>query len=189
MAKRFLTVHGIPIPPFKEQKYGSTSTTIRFVLTGKIPAKKNNQMSVTVRKVARDWAKKQSTKRQATWSDVHKAISMCSSKMRGNVKYNDFLKQSKPIILEQMQVWSKRLEHRGIVFPIPKATMSLKFYFKDKYVRDCVNAQQTIQDLLVDCGVIVDDNYNALNPITAQAACYPDELIYSITSIVLTFNM
>lgn len=189
MAKRFLTISGVPIPPFKEQKYGSKSTTIRFVVQGKIPAKKNNQQSVTVRKVARDWAKKQSTKRQPTWADVHKAISMCSSKMRGNVKYNDFIKQTKPYILEQMKVWSKRLEHKGIVFPIPKATMSLKFYFKDRYVRDCVNAQQTVQDLLVDCGVITDDNYNALNPITAKAACYPDELVHSITSIVLTFNM
>ena len=45
MSKRFLTYFGVPVPPFKEEKIGAGSVTIRFVVTGKIPSKKNNQMS------------------------------------------------------------------------------------------------------------------------------------------------
>ena len=58
MAKRYQTYFGVPIPPFKEDKLGAGSITIRFVITGKIPSKKNNQMSVSVRRYAREWAKK-----------------------------------------------------------------------------------------------------------------------------------
>jgi hypothetical protein len=50
MAKRFATYFGVPIPPFKEEKLGAGSIAIRFVITGKIPSKKNNQQSVAVRK-------------------------------------------------------------------------------------------------------------------------------------------
>jgi len=93
MAKRYQTYFSVPIPPQKRQKLGAGTTTIRFVLTGKFPAKKNQQQAVTIRKVARDWATKESKKRNATWADVHKAISMCSSKMRGNAKYKEFLEK------------------------------------------------------------------------------------------------
>lgn len=190
MGKRIMTYFGVHIPPFKEHKYTANSTTIKFVVTGDIPSKKNNQQAVTIRKYARDWAKEQQRAgKQPTWDDVQKAISMTSSKMRGNVKYLLFLETNKTLIQKQMQFWSERLFDKGLTFPIKRATLSLRFYFKDRYIRDTCNIQQSIQDLLVDCGVIVDDNYNALNPITAQSACYPDEILENIASITLTFNI
>ena len=73
MKKRYVTYFGIPIPPFKEEKLGAGATPIRFVLTGKMPSKKNNQQSVTVRKYARSWANEQAKHRQPSWADVHKA--------------------------------------------------------------------------------------------------------------------
>lgn len=190
MAKRFQTWFNVPIPPFKEDLFGAKSTTIKFVITGNVPSKKNNQQAVTVRKVARSWAfNAQKSGRPATWADVQKAISMVSSKMRGNAKYNDFLKKTEPIILEQMQWWSKRLSEKGLVFPIDRATMTLKLHFKNRYITDTVNKQQTIQDLLVHCGVIKDDNYNCLNPIISKSASYYEEIIYDIAYISLTVNL
>ena len=47
MKKRFQTYFGVPIPPFKEDKLGAGTTTIRFILTGKMPSKKNNQQAET----------------------------------------------------------------------------------------------------------------------------------------------
>lgn len=190
MAKRFQTWFGVPIPPFKEDLFGAKSTTIKFVITGNVPSKKNNQQAVTVRKIARAWvASQQKAGRPPTWADVHKAISMVSSKMRGNSKYNEFLKKSKPVIQDQMRWWSERLRDKGLIFPIDRSTMTLKLHFKNRYITDTVNKQQTIQDLLVHCGVIKDDNYNCLNPITAKSACYYEEIIYDIAYVSLTVNL
>lgn len=188
--KRFQTWYGIPVPPFKEETYSGASTTIRFVISGNVVSKKNNQQAVTIRKVARDWANKmQRSGKQATWADVQQAISMTSSKMRGNAKYIDFVKKYKPIIQEQMQDWSSRLGDKGLIFPISKATMTLRLYFKNRYVTDTVNKQQTVQDLLVECGVIANDDYKSLNPIVSKSACYYEEILEDITFISLTTNL
>lgn len=190
MAKIFQTYFGIPIPPFKEKKLGAGSTTIRFVVTGKVPSKKNNQQAVALRKAARDYINKIcQTKRTISHKEAHKAISMCSAKMRGNAEYIQFLKDTKPVIIKQMQEWSKRLSGKGLIFPIDRSTLTLRFYFNNRYVTDTVNKQQTIQDLLVECGVIADDNYERLNPIHSASACYVDELIYSIAFISLSFKL
>lgn len=187
MAKRYLTYFNTALPPFKEEKYSSSATTIRFVISGPIPSKKNNQQAVSIRQVARNWANSQKkSSKPPTWDDVHHAISLCSSKMRGNEKYNDFIKEQKPEIQKQMAKWASRLNSKGLIFPITKATMTLKLYFKSRYVTDTVNKQQTIQDLLVDAGVIANDDYNTLNPIISKSACYYEEITKDIASISIT---
>lgn len=188
--KRFQTYFGVPIPPFKEEKLGAGSTTIRFVVTGKVPSKKNSQQAVTIRQRARDFLKQtRSQKGSISYDDAQKAISMCYAKMRGNAEYIHFVNKTKPVIVAQMQEWSKRLQSKGLIFPLDKATLSLRFYFNNRYVTDTVNKQQTIQDLLVECGVIFDDDYDSLNPIHSASACYVDELAYSISFISLSFKL
>lgn len=190
MSKRYQTWFGIPIPPFKEEKYGAKSTTIRFVLTDNIPSKKNNQQAVTVRQPTRNWAYEMEKQgKQPTWKDVHKAINMVSSKMRGNAKYHEFVKKCKPILHKQMMFWAERLHDKGLIFPLSKATMTLKLHFKNRYITDTVNKQQAIQDVLVDCGIIANDDYKSLNPINSKSACYYEEIIYDIAFISLTTNL
>lgn len=188
--KRYQTYFSVPIPPFKEEKLGAGSFTIRFILTGKTPSKKNNQMSVAVRRFARDWAKKQEKiGRNPTWKDVHKAISMCKSKVRPNVEYQDWVEKMKPILIEQAGVWSARLYEKGLVFPLKKATLSLRLYFKDRYVTDTVNKQQAIQDLLISAGIIANDDYKSLNPIHSASACFYEEITKDIAFISLSFKL
>lgn len=187
--KRFISYFGIPIPPFKEDKLGAGSFTIRFVLTGRVISKKNNNQAIALRKVAHDWANNQEKQRAPTWSDVHKAVNMVKGKMIGNAQYKEFLAKNKPIIIEQMKEWSSRLFDKGVIFPLPKTTMSLRLYIKDKYRRDTLNAGQTITDLLVDAGVIFDDDDLHLNPIHAAAARYHDELLHNIAFVSLSFKL
>jgi len=189
MGKRIFTYFGVPIPPFKEEKLGANATTIRFVLTGKIPSKKNNQQAVAVRKHARAWAIEQSKVRPATWADVHKGIGMVFGKMRGNKDYKDFLDKVRPILQEQSAYWVKQLSHKGLTFPLKKSTLSLRLYFKDRYVTDTVNKQQTIQDVLQDCCIIQNDDYKSLNPIHSASANYYEEIVKDIASITLTFKL
>jgi hypothetical protein len=189
MKNRIFTIFGTPIPPWKEEKLGSKSTTIRFVLTGKIPSKKNNQQAVAVRKHARAWAIEQSKKRPATWADVQKAIGMVFGKMRGNKDYKEFLEKVRPILNEQSAYWVKQLSHKGLIFPLDKSTLSLRLYFKDRYVTDTVNKQQTIQDILQDCGIIKNDDYKSLNPIHSASANYYEEIVKDIASITISFKI
>ena len=188
--KRFQTYFGVPIPPWKEKKIGAGSTTIRFVLTGKFPSKKNNQMAVAVRKPAREWLKQEHARKGfITLEDGLKAINMVRAKMRPNQQYIEFVERVKPIIHAQMLEWSDRLRKKGLIFPISSATMSLRLYFKDRYVQDTVNKQQTIQDVLKDCGVICNDDYDTINPIHSASACYYEELIHNIAFISLSFRL
>lgn len=190
MAKRFQTYFGVPIPPFKEEKIGAGSTTIRFILTGKMPSKKNNQMSVAVRKFARDFAKKQEKSgKQPTWATVNKAISLCTSKVRPNSEYKEWVDRMKPILHNQSAWWVKRLESKGLVFPLKKATLSLRLYFKDRYITDTVNKQQSIQDLLVSAGIIANDDYKTINPIHSASASFYEEIIHDIAFISLSFRL
>ena len=187
---RFQTYFGVPIPPFKEEKLGAGSVTIRFVISGRIVSKKNNQQAVTVRRFAREWATQQKKSgRQATWDDVQRAIGMVTSKMRGNKEYAEFVKKYKPIMQAQAKEWSDRLYEKGLVFPLKKAAMSLRLYFKDRHITDTVNKQQTIQDLLIESGIIANDDYRSLNPIASASACYYEELVNSIAFISLSFKM
>jgi hypothetical protein len=187
---RFQTYFGVPIPPFKEEKLGAGSVTIRFVITGKVPSKKNSQQSVAIRKKARDWLKEQKAKKgNITYDDAQKAIGMTYSKMRGNAEYREFILKAKPVIIEQAAWWKNRLEKKGLIFPLYKAALSLRFYFNNRYITDTVNKQQTIQDLLVESEIIADDDYDTLNPIYAASACYVDELIHSIAFISISFKL
>jgi hypothetical protein len=191
MAKqRYQTYFGVSIPPFKEEKLGAGSITIRFILTGRTPSKKNNQMSVAVRKFARAWATKQEkTGRPPSWKDVHKAISMCKSKVRPNKEYQEWVEKMKPILHEQSSKWMERLSDKGLIFPLQKSTLSLRLYFKNRYVTDTVNKQQSIQDLLVAAGIISNDDYKSLNPIHSASASFYEEIIHDIAFISLSFRL
>jgi hypothetical protein len=188
--KRFQTYFGVPIPPFKEEKLGAGSTTIRFVITGPIPSKKNSQQSVAIRVHAREYLKKlKKVKGHVTYEDAQRAIGKCTSKVMANRPYLEFIEKMKPIMHAQSSEWAERLRDKGLIFPLKKAALSLRFYFNNRYITDTVNKQQTVQDLLIECGIIANDDYNSLNPIYSVSACYVDELIYSIAFVSLSFKL
>jgi hypothetical protein len=190
MALRFQTYFGIPVPPFKEEKMGAGTTTIRFVLPGKIISKKNNQQAFADRKEAREFIEGlKFNNKKIGYEEAMRAIHMVKGRIRGNDEYAALLKTFQPIIEQQKDVWKERLKHKKFDFPIRKASMTLRLYFKDKYVTDTVNKQQTIQDLLITCGVIANDDYKSLNPINSASACYYEELIHNIAFISLSFRL
>jgi hypothetical protein len=187
---RFKTYHGVPLPPFKHEKLGAGAITIRFVVTGKIPSKKNNQQSVAVRINARKYIDELIKKNgHITAKDAQRAISKCTSKVRPNKEYQEFLKKVKPVLHEQAASYAKSMGDKGLIFPLRKAALSLQLYFNNRYITDTVNKQQTIQDMLIDARIIENDDYNSLNPIHSASACYVDELIHNIAFIQLTFRL
>jgi hypothetical protein len=185
---RFQTYFGVPIPPFREEKLGAGSTTIRFVITGRIPSKKNNEMAVSVRRDAKKLLFDiQNSKGSVDLNDALQAVNAVYSKIRPNTDYLAFVEKQKPKIQAQAAKWSERLYDKGLVFPLQKASMSLKLYFKDRYVTDTVNKQQTVQDLLIECGVIANDDYMTLNPISSASSRYNSEIRDNLAFISLSF--
>lgn len=124
-----------------------------------------------------------------TQAQVTKVVKLVHGKVRPNAEYMAFLAKQKPIIQSQMLWWSNRLrDSRGLVFPLSKATLSLRFYFSTRHVQDTVNKQQSVQDLLKDCGVIVDDDYDTLDPIHSASICYFEEIVDNIALVSLSFR-
>jgi hypothetical protein len=191
LAKRFQTYFGIPLPPWRKKPLGAGAVTIRFVIQGTIPSKKNNQQAICVRKDAYKLIKELASQQNGhiTKSQAFGAIKKVYGKMRGNEAYNAFLKQQKPLLQAQAQVWSQRLQAKGLIFPLTAASMNLRFYFAHRYRQDSVNKQQAVQDLLKDCQIIADDDYTVLNPITAEADCYYEEITENLCFISLTFRL
>lgn len=187
---RHKTYFGVTMPPWKEEKLGAGAMTIRFVIKGRVVSKKNHQQAVSRRKEAKNFL--YDRLRQAgsvTMQDALAAVDMVQAKMIGNTEYRDFLKEFKPVIQEQMKVWEDRLGSKGVRFPLHKAVLSLRFYFADRYITDTVNKQQSIQDLLVDCGVVSNDDYRVLNPITGESRSYFNEIKENICFISLSFKV
>jgi hypothetical protein len=160
------TYFGVPIPPFNEDSIsmGTGAVTLRFVVTGKIPSKKNNQMV----KIAYTKEKKPYVR------------------FVGNIEYKKFEERNKPKMLEQMMSYRKTFADKGLIFPITRASMVVKFFFKDLYEQDLSNKAETIQDLLVACNVLADDNYKILNPVTYMGKSFKDEVTENIALIAIT---
>lgn len=190
MKRRYSTWFGVKIPEWRPEKYGSGSTTLRFVLTGKIISKKNNNQAFAIRKPALTFLDNlQNTQGYITLADAKKAVNMVRGKLIGNTEYRKFLQKCKPIIQAQAAHWSERLGEKGLIFPLKKSTMTLRLYFKDSYIADSANKLQTIQDLLVDAGVLVNDDRKSLNPIHCESADYYQQLYQNIAFISLTFRL
>ena len=190
MKRKYQTWFGVKIPEWRGEKFGSGATTIRFVLTGKIISKKNNVQAMAMRKPALDWLDKIfAEKGQITLADAKKAVNIVRGKVIGNTEYKTFLEKYKPIIQAQAAHWSERLEKKGLIFPVQKSTCSIRLYFKDNYITDGGNKQETIHDLLKISGIIVDDNRKTLNPIKTESADYYQQLEKNIAFISITFRM
>ncbi len=189
--KRYVTYFGVPIPPFKENKLGAGTTTIRFVITGKLPSKKNSSQAVVRRKEAREYIKAKSKENggMITAKEAQIAIGMTNAKIMPNLAYNQWKEEQRPIIEKQREFWMDRLQEKGLFFPLSKASMSIRFYFANDYFIDSISKQESVQDLLTDLQIIQDDNYKVLNPIYTASAQYKDELIHNICFISLTFKL
>lgn len=190
LAKRFQTYFGVAFPPWREPKLGAGAVTIRFAIKGTVPSKKNNQQAIAVRRDAVKFINELFVRKKSmTRKEALQALGKVRAKMRGNDQYRAFLEKQRPAIEAQRQYWLERLQAKGLTFPIPVATMNVRFYFAQRYRQDSVNKQQSIQDLLKDCCIISDDDYTNLNPITAAGDCYKDEIRDNLTFVSLTFQL
>lgn len=181
--KKRMSFFGVNLPHNNKEILGGGTATITFVLKGRIISKKNNQMAIVSHKAALNWLK---DKKNPSFADYKTALKMCKAVFIGNKLYSECKKQFLPELEAQKKVWEDRLGEKGVKFPLKKASMTVRFYFKDRYLTDTVNKQQTVQDLLVEAGIIANDDYKTLNPIHAESGCYKDKIRENIALVRLS---
>jgi len=188
-ATRAKTFFGIVVPAWKDDYFPKNYETIplRFVINGYIPSKKNLQNAKMARGEAVKYIDRMFEENGSmSKREVIDALDMCYAYFKPNDLYNDFVKEWRPKLVQQMAWWSARFKDKGLIFPIEKCACSIKLYFRDRYKADNGNKTETIHDLLKECGVIIDDNYTVLNPTNSKGACYYQKIPENIVVVDLT---
>lgn len=94
--------------------------------------------------------------------------------------HDDGTRKLTPVLLpsKQHQDWHKEhlpifrhwknhmITNHGVRIPIVRAKLKILFYFPDSKDRDLGNKAETIYDIMRDTGIIADDQFKVLKPIT-----------------------
>lgn len=186
--RRNQTFFGVRVPPWKDEKIGSGQISLRFVISGTIVSKKNHRVAITDRQEAHKYLESVHHGGVVTVDMAKEACRLVKPKIRQSREYEEFVKAQRPVLEEQKKVWLERLSGQGLKFPLEKAAMTVRFYFKSAYVTDTVNKQQTVQDLFQTCGIIKNDDYKSLNPIKASSQYFENRISENICLVVLSFQ-
>lgn len=184
-AGRITSLHGVLLPP-KKKFTGLQYRTLRFVLVGTIPSKKNmlwadSNFNLLLRKaysfkIVVD---------AIGWLKDHLKIYMRNSK-----KYTDWLEDNKQVIHIQANKEISKYETAGLSwrsYPLPLVSIKVYHYWKDDIARDNSNKYDTIIDLFVSCGLIADDCWQVVRKNESEAECYHGQINDHITTIDLTY--
>lgn len=183
---------GVYIPKWPDND-PAPCVTLEFVLEGLIPSKKNRQR-VTFNY---SWAMGQI--RQFFKLRGNKPISV-KEVMKFVV---GLIRNIKPWIYKPQEIvdwelaaieklhfqstyWKAVFHKQGLSYPITRCSISIRHYWKDSYQRDNSNREQTIHDILVQGGIVLDDNSKCLFKNTSEAKEFPDEVTDHLTIIHLT---
>lgn len=189
--KRIRTYHGVPIPPWKHEPVKHQMTMV-FVITGRIPSKKNELVAVVERKDAFSYMKAELAKLPDMISKkqaAHLATTMvfkAYGKVVNSKAYQEWEAMAVETFKEQLKVFVEAAHRNGIVFPISKATVSVKFYWKGKYRRDNSNKSEGLHDALVAAHILADDSDRVMADTSQGARDYSEEILKSMAVIYIT---
>ena len=172
---RVQRLFGIYIPP-KKIPSGKKYLTLRFVITGIIPSKKNDYYSENNYRHIMNKAFEAKDPKKYLYENLRSWI-------RGSKRYLQWLEDVDASILAQMEFW--RLKY-NLVFPLDYVSIKTYYFFADLKARDYINKDESVFDMLVKKQVIVDDNYGVLYKTASDGGCYKDEIRDHITTIDVT---
>jgi hypothetical protein len=179
--------HGVYLPP-RKNKNRSGYITVRFVLTGMVPAKKNRQIATINRLHILSRGAAFARHGEFSVKVLKRILEEKSSKpyIRRSKKFEEWNTAAKAIIATQAAKHIKSYEKYNLSFPIKEASISIYHYWKDNYIRDSSNRLDTVQDLLVEAGILLDDSWHNLSPVKVDADIYAGEILDHITVVDLT---
>lgn len=179
---RITSVHGVLLPP-KKKLIVDRYVTVRFVITGTIPSKKNMIWAATnLFKLLRKLYAFDVVKDCVDW-----LRSNLKAFIRNSEKYKQWVDTQTPIILEQAAAEASRyaVKH-GLTFPLDNVTISVYHYWADNVARDNSNKYDSIIDLLVACQILMDDRWQVVHENRSASECYYGDIRDHITTIDIT---
>lgn len=180
------SVHGVPLPPRKQYSH-SKCVTIRFVITGTIPSKKNRMLAtMNWNKIFKALVTLFVSGGGLTVKKVMAILSDNKPFVRQSEKYKEWEKVVKPILAQQAAKNLLAYRSHGLEYPIRKASISVYHYWKDNLTRDNSNKCEGIHDMLVSLNIIRDDTWQCLFRTKSEANIYPGQLLDHITVVELT---
>ncbi len=180
LSGRVIRTFGVFIPPKRISK-PKAYLTLRFVITGIVPSKKNDFYSENnIRHVIPMAVKKYGYSKEAMAFIKDNAKSW----IRGSKRYLDWMQDINSSIAEQMEYWRVKYD---LVYPLDFVSIKNYYFFADNTARDIISKDESIYDMLVSKRIIQDDNYSVLHKISSEAGNYKGELDKSITTIDVTF--
>lgn len=184
---RITSLHGVILPPRKKSSF-QHSVTLRFVITGAIPSKKNmiwadtnlfkiwnTLLGFTVVRECVEWLKSnlkayiRNSQKYVEWRDGTAEKEGMASK-----------------IITQAAAEIKKYRRYNLIYPLPRVHVKIYHYWKDNVARDNSNKYDTIIDLFSSCGLITDDCWQVVRKNESESECYHGQIVDHITEIYLT---
>lgn len=175
---RVQRLFGTFIPP-KKVPSAKKYLTLRFKVTGLIPSKKNDYYSENNYRMIKGKAFSQPNPKQ--WLNDN-----LKSWIRGSKRYLEWLDLVDADIVQQASFWAKKYD---IIFPLNYVSIKTYYYFADRTARDLISKDESVFDMLVSKGIILDDNYGVLYKTSSDGGCYKDEITDHICTIDITLAL
>jgi len=182
-AYRIKTYHGIAVPPWKHEPV-NRSITMVFVIKGRIPSKKNELVAVVDREDAFKYLK--TLPETVNKSQCTTMLFKTFGRVKNSKEYEKWELSAVETFKKQQKSFIDMAQRHGIVFPITKATVTTKFYWKGKYRRDNSNKSEGLHDALVKARVLLDDSDRVIPDTSQGARDYSDEILESMAVIYIT---
>ncbi|MEO7046568.1 MAG: hypothetical protein ABI091_14755 [Ferruginibacter sp.] len=181
---RITSIHGILLPPKKKQivrKY----ITLRFVITGTIPSKKNMIWAATnLFSILKRLYSFKSVKECIDWLRIN-----LKSFIRNSQKYIDWMEVVKPVLIEQAAKEAKKYLKYDIIYPLDNVSVKVYHYWQDNMERDNSNKYDSIIDLFVSCGILANDAWQIVGKNESESECYSGQILKHITTIDVTVRI
>lgn len=181
-SKRIKTYHGIPVPPWRHNPMGKSMTMV-FVIEGRIPSKKNELVAVVDRADAFAYINSVNC---FTKKHCITAIFKTFARIKNSKEYEKWELDVVEKLIDQQKHYQKAAIKNGIVFPLSKAAITIKFYWKGKYRRDNSNKSEGIHDALVKACILADDSDKVIPDTNQEARDYSEEVTKSMAVIYIT---
>lgn len=183
---RIKTYYGIPVPPWKETAMGPVITLV-FMAVGRIRSKKNELVAVVDRSDAFKYLNQLvREKRQITPKECATMLFKTYGRVVNCKEYEQWEDDLVETFKIQLQDQQPMAGKKGVIFPVKKAKVNIRYYWSNHHRHDNSNKSEGIMDALVKAQVIADDSDKVVPDTSQSARNYKDEIVSNIAMIYIT---